>query len=380
MLFIHKRFSCSILAILGICWMFLAKEGFPQGMPSKNITDMIGRQVTVPAEIKRIVCMGAALRLITYMQAADLVVAVEAVEKRTEAMSQGRPYSLAIREKLKDLPVIAEGGAQARLPDFERLLAVKPDVIFAAGMDSASCEIIQQKTGVPVVGLSYGGTGFLDMDELCKAFGLIADILQRTERAQALSDFIHNAMQDLQARGKKAGADATQKVFVGAVSYRGQRGIESTQAFYPPFEWIGAKNVANELGKPSVLTVSKEQLLLWQPDVIFVDSAGISLVETAFTKEPDFFKMLKAVKANKVYMVLPYNNYHTNIELCLADAYFIGKALYPEAFKDVKIAEKTDQILSFFVGKPVFTDLKQASFGFGRLIFEADGIRQEQFE
>jgi len=55
-----------------------------------------------------------------------------------------------------------------------------------------------------------------------------------------------------------------------------------------------------------------------------------------------------------VYGVLPYNYYNTNYETVLADAYFIGKVLYPDQFSDIDPQEKADEIYTQFVGKPVF--------------------------
>jgi len=66
---------------------------------------------------------------------------------------------------------------------------------------------------------------------------------------------------------------------------------------------------------------------------------------------------LSAAKEGRVYGVLPYNFYSTNYETVLADAYFIGKTLYPDRFADVDPVKKADEIYTFFLGKPVFSDL-----------------------
>jgi iron complex transport system substrate-binding protein len=68
-------------------------------------------------------------------------------------------------------------------------------------------------------------------------------------------------------------------------------------------------------------------------------------------------KGLSAVREGKVYGVLPYNFYNTNYETVFADAYFIGKILYPDRFADIDPAKKADEIFMFFVGKPVFEEL-----------------------
>jgi len=63
-------------------------------------------------------------------------------------------------------------------------------------------------------------------------------------------------------------------------------------------------------------------------------------------------KALTAVQAGRVYGVLPYNWYTKNYGSILANAYFIGKMLYSERFKDVGPVAKADEIYQFFVGKP----------------------------
>jgi len=51
----------------------------------------------------------------------------------------------------------------------------------------------------------------------------------------------------------------------------------------------------------------------------------------------------------------------------IADAYYIGKVLYPEQFSDVDPEKKADEIFTMFVGKPVYTDLKGPLGGFEKI-------------
>jgi len=80
-------------------------------------------------------------------------------------------------------------------------------------------------------------------------------------------------------------------------------------------------------------------------------------------------KGLSAVKNGRVYGVLPYNFYNINYETVFADAYFIGKILYPDRFADIDPAEKADEIYTFFVGQPVFDELNSEyrDLGFAQL-------------
>ena len=70
----------------------------------------------------------------------------------------------------------------------------------------------------------------------------------------------------------------------------------------------------------------------------------------------------------------PYNYYHTNIEIALADAYFLGKTLYPAAFTDIDPTSKADEIFDFFLGIKAYGHLKNELLGFGRVGFDSTGI------
>ena len=79
------------------------------------------------------------------------------------------------------------------------------------------------------------------------------------------------------------------------------------------------------------------------------------------------YRVLSAVEKGEIYGVLPYNWYSQNHGSILADAYFIGKVLYPERFEDVDPVEKADEIYTFLVGKPVFDRMNE---GFGSMVFK----------
>ena len=65
------------------------------------------------------------------------------------------------------------------------------------------------------------------------------------------------------------------------------------------------------------------------------------------------------LRTEKFYGVIPYNFYSTNYESVLANAYYVGKVLYPDQFKDIDPEAKANEIYTFFLGKPVFSDLNE---------------------
>jgi iron complex transport system substrate-binding protein len=332
-----------------------------------TVTDSLGRTVQVPANVQRVVAAGpGALRLVVYLNASDMVVGVEDFEKR---YSYGRPYIIAHPE-LKELPSIGPGGP-GKLPNIEALINLKPDVVFMTYVDKKTADDIQAKTGIPVVVLSYGRLATFDDEELFKSIELAGRILGKEERAEEVVEFIKSTQGDLEKRTEGV---EPKMVYVGGIGYKGAHGIESTEGDYPPFKVVHADNVAAELG-PGHHSIDKEKLLEWQPEYIFLDEGGLKLTLDDYSKNPDFYNSLEAVKSGNLYGLLPFNFYTTNVGTALADAYYIGKILYPGRFEDVDPAKKADEIYSFLVGKPVYKEMVDQFGGFGKVDLENGTVK-----
>ncbi len=331
----------------------------------KTITDMAGRQVTVSVPAKRVVAIGpGALRLVCYAGGADRVVGIENMEKQQPA---GRPYILAHPE-LKNLPVIGQGGPDST-PDAEKLVSVRPDVIFVAYLvDKAKADELQAQTKIPVVVLSYGNKVPFDED-VYRSIRLIGEVIGKEQRAEEVVSYLKGCQSDLQERTKGIPEEKKPTVYVGALGMKGVHGIESTSAKYGPFVAIGARNVVDETGMQGSLMIEKEKLLAWDPEIIFIDEGGLSLVRDDYRKNRQFYQSLRAFKNGKVYGQMPFNYYTTNIDTAIADAYFAGKVIFPERFKDVDPAKKADEIYSFLLGKPVYQQMAKDYGGFIRLDF-----------
>lgn len=355
------------LALLSGCGQKAGQE--KTSSPEKTkITDLAGREVEVPVPANRIVAIGpGALRLVCYVNSADKVAGVEDIEKKQPAGS--RPYILAHPE-LTNLPAIGQGGPDTA-PDAEKLVSVKPDVIFATYLvDKATADELQRKINIPVVVLSYGNLATFD-DDVYKSLSLIGTITAGEKRAAEVVNYLKNCIQDLNGRTKEIPVVKKPKVYVGALGMKGTHGIESTQAKYPPFLNVNASNVVDETGKTGSVMIDKEKLLSWDPDIIFIDEGGYSLVLDDYKKNPQFYQSLSAFKEGEVYGQIPYNFYTTNIDTAVAVAYYEGKVIFPEQFKDIDPVKKADEIYQFLLGKPVYEQMTKNYAGFKKLNFAA---------
>jgi iron complex transport system substrate-binding protein len=341
-----------------------------------TVTDGFGRSVTAPSPPESVVCSGSGcLRYLVYLQAQDLVVGVDDIEKK-EQEAEGRPYALAYGSKFKDLPLIGEFRGK---DDPEKIISIGPDVVFktgstgtAYGTSAAEADKLEDKTDIPVVAFPYGS--LRDDAEKAEMYGglrVMGEVLGKQDRAEEVIAYIDATMADLERRTGDIPAADQKSVYVGGISSAGAHGIISTEPAYPPFLWVHAKNVATGLGTAHA-DVAKEALVNWDPEYIFID-AGTTQMESGGAvgelKNDAALAGLSAAKNGKVYGVLPYNFYNTNYETVLADAYFVGKTLYPDRFADVDPVKKADEIYTFFVGKPVFGDLngQYSNLGFAAI-------------
>jgi iron complex transport system substrate-binding protein len=292
-----------------------------------TLTDMAGRKVAAPLDPQRIVCIGpGTLRLIVYLQAESKVVGAEDMEKMNPG---GRPYWIAHRQ-LARLPRCGPGGPASinKKPDLEAVLSVNPQVLFITYMDAPLADEVQRILGIPVVVLSYGAFATFD-EAVYDALRLAGKILNRQQRADDVVAYIESLRKDLHTRTADIAPGARPTVYVGGIGYRGAFGIESTEQRYTPFEWVGADNVAERVQATvgSHVFVDKETLLKLNPDIVFIDGGGVALLKEDIAKHPEVYSALQAFSKHKVYTLLPFNWYTTNIDTALADAYAIGKIL-----------------------------------------------------
>ncbi|MCX7857911.1 MAG: iron ABC transporter substrate-binding protein [Deltaproteobacteria bacterium] len=342
-----------------------------QSLECKEVEDLLGRRIKVPEKVERLVAIGpGALRMITYLSSVDKVVGVERVEKGGFT-PYGRPYTLAIKEKIKDLPLIGEGGP-GKLPDFEKIVSVKPDVIFAVGFDRGTMDMIQERTMIPVIALDYGSVGVLRAKKFIDSLTLVGSIVGRENRVMEIDEFLKRTEEYLAQ--KTLNQKEKPKVYAGGIGFKGQHGITSTEAGFLPFKLVNVKNVVDDFGKDGHLFLEKEKLLSLNPDIIFVDVNGLSIFQKELIDSPGLFMNLKAIKENKLFTILPYNYYNTNVELAVTNAFFIGKVVYPASFKNVNIDEQAERIIRFFVSESVYGEIKRNFGFFGKIVIEKGKI------
>ncbi len=265
--------------------------------------------------------------------------------------------------EIKDLPVL---GTAKGVVNAERLLAVNPDILFMAGYSDTVVQTaneVQEKTGIPVV-LFYSGDYVTNGDNVAESLRLVGKILHVEPRAEEVITYFADTRADLESRVAGITEEDKPTVYVGGIAYSGAHGLDGTDPTYYPFTVLAAKNVASgmrTLASTGYAATSKEMILAWDPDILFIDlvtssAAGGGAIYELQT-DPSY-KELTAVKTREIYAVNPHTSMGTNHETSMENAYYIGTIIYPEQFADVDPAAKADEIYTFIDGAPVYEQLK----------------------
>lgn len=332
------------------------------GGDGEVVTDMADRDVEVPETVESLIVLGpGGLRMISQLDAADMVIGVEENE---QGWSRQIPYNMA-NPHFQDLPVIGpQFGGEAEL-----IAREDPDVIFWSRLDPADAQGLQEKTGIPVVSITKDDFG-PNRQVLYESWDVIADVLDKHDRVESLKDYIETSIDDLDGRTADIPDDEKESVYAGGVSHRGPQGLQSTKAPFPPLEWVNANFAAEELhyeeeGRDRLKAeVSKEKILQWNPEVIFVDLGNLETLQEDVRSNPEY-EDLDAFQNDRVYGYHPYHQYHLNESTTLANGYFMGDVLFPEQFEDVSPAAKADEIYEQFFGEAVYDQVAERFGDYG---------------
>lgn len=259
---------------------------------TREITDMAGRKVTVPAaeNIESVFSAGPVAAIFLYMVAPDKLLGwnyeLNDVEKSI------------ILDKYQDLPNFGMGDAV----NYEAVIAANPTIAINSGKINdtmvSDCDALSESLGIPVVAVDN------ELNNSAEAFRFMGELLGVEDHAEELAQYAEQVFTDINAL-----SDIPEEKKVSVYFGNGEDSLETAprgSQHAQILDVINAVNVADlELGDGSRVQISAEQLLAWDPDVIVVngepkaDKSGSSAAEDILSN-PDYAS-LKAVQDQKVY-------------------------------------------------------------------------------
>lgn len=333
-----------------------AAEPAAETPTTQIVVDSLGREVEVPLEVNRIVALSNVPRMVVFLGLADKVVGYSGMEP--DKVTPQTAYAYAAKDIWADVPIVGTdaGGNTDYYP--EQIIAVQPDVILC-GYAQEAAEQLYAQTGIPVVSVALGN---LFQEDYNEALRLIAKVCGVEDRAEEVINYINTCLEDLDARTRDIPDDEKPSCLSAAATFKGAHGIEGVRVNDQVLAAVNANDVtAGQAEGEKSMEVDLEQILAWNPDFIFCDYGGVKLVQNNAAENPDFFAQLTAYNNNQIYQYPSSTSYYSNVEIPLANSYFVGKLLYPEQFADIDVTEKANEIFKFFLGVDNYMEILENS-------------------
>ena len=281
----------SLLLVFILAITMLAGCGESKTNGKREIKDMAGRTVTIPAaeEIEKVYAGGSVAGIYVYTLAPDKLLGWSFPLNDLEKSM--------ILEKYQELPAFG----MAKNVNYETVIKAGPQICINVGtIDDAfkdECDKLQENLGIPVVGVDG------DLLKSSEAYKFMGEVLGVEKDAKKLSAYIDKTFDQLDKM------DIKKKDRVNVYYGNGENYLDTApkgSAHGQILDLVKANNVADlELGEGGRVQISPEQLLAWDPDVVLLNGepkANLTGPQAAKNfMEDDTYKTLKAVKDKKVY-------------------------------------------------------------------------------
>lgn len=260
---------------------------------SVEFTDSLGRTVTVPGDIQKVAVSGPLTQIVLFALCPDKLVGVA-----SEWSREAKEY---IDEKYFNLPVLGQlYGGKGEL-NLESLLTSGAQIVIDVGEPKGSAkedlDALQEQCGIPFVHITA------TTDTMGTAYTKLGELLQMTDVAKTLADYCDSTYAKVTAL-----SDKVEKV--NALYCLGDLGqnVIAQGSFHGEIIDMLTNNMAqldNPSSKGTGNEVDMEQILKWNPDVIFF--APDSIYDTV--AEDATWQQVRAIQNGNYYKVPfgPYN-------------------------------------------------------------------------
>jgi iron complex transport system substrate-binding protein len=319
-----RRLAAIFAAVAAIAVVAGCSQITPSTAPAsakRTVTDMGGRTVTVPAEVKKVVTLGSVPVLNSF---------IFAIGDGNTIVNGLPPFAKNPRYKYEDVfsPGISnrpQMQGSNNDPNIEEILKAAPDVVFT--LDPPRVDSLE-KAGLNVVLLQWR-----DPEDVKKVMTLIGQVYNQPERAQAYVAFFDSAVSRVSKDVSAIPAEQRPRVL-----YFQPKTLTQPHAIA---EWwieaAGGKSVTKPFLTGETLTFGIEQMLSWNPEVILVPSPG----EIQDVYNDPRFASTEAVKSQRVYSVpIAAHNWGNRTTEQALTVLWAAKTFYGDRLADIDLKKE----------------------------------------
>ncbi len=319
----------------------------------REITDMVGRKVTIPDRITKVFAADPYTNVLLYVVAPDLSLGLQ------PGCLPFRPEDRRfLRKEIAGLPELATqspGGEQAQV-NMEEVLRLKPDIVLAMGAKGANpmrvgnlkrTEERFARINLPLI--------FVDVDAIADypaGIEFLGDLLGREDRARRLSQYARRAFAQVQKA--VAAVPPEKRVRVYYAESADGLATESDRSLHADAIRMAGGNIVHHgdiKTHQGMEKVSLEQVLLYDPEMIISQEPEFA---TNAYHDPRWQKV-KAVANHRIYTVprAPFNWIDRPPSVMrILGVQWLAYRFYPNVYR-VDIRKEIRQFCLLFMGVDV---------------------------
>ena len=331
-----------VLVIAGLATHMFLTPSTVETVGSKNVTDMIGRNVEIPASVSNVVATSPPMTTVLYMIAPDKLKAVN-FQWTDDEMEY-------VPSQYHNLPVVG-GWYGTQDGSYEEFIASEPDIVIESideGGDGDASTVAerQEKFGtIPVIAVN----DTTNVEKICGSITFMGEVVGAEDKAQQLNDFNNKYLDIVHDKSSKLSDSDKVKVYYA----QGDDGLQTNPSHSTHgqlIDLVGGVNVADSVAQgntTSGVQVSMEQVISWNPDKII-------------TNDPEFYAKvysdsnwgkIDAVKNHEVYLSpqSPFKWFDRPVGAnMIIGVPWTAKVLYPDDYKDINMMDATKEFYSNF--------------------------------
>jgi len=346
----NSRTTVNFIVTIVFIFTILAGQAVAKSPAVRTISDMTGRQITVPDPLTRVALFGGPTGQIAYILGArNQLCAVTSTLR-------GSDLVLAFDPSIQKLPAPRSTSGHVNI---EELLLADPQLVIAGTFDGT---IVEKKTRIPVAYTESNMNHGLDL--LKREMRFYADVFQKQARAEKYIAYLEKTISFIKSRTKDIPQSERKTLFNGygpnhLVTLGGDTFMHERIEIAGCIDTAAAVNSAGvkEGLHSGLIEISMEKALGWNPDILVIDSGDPNEVY----KDPKW-KSIKAVQNKKVYKQ-PVGVFiwdRPTAEAAVLHPLWLAKTAYPERFKDVNLVKEVQRFYREIMGFNLTRDLAEA--------------------
>jgi iron complex transport system substrate-binding protein len=335
------RIAAAVMALFAfIAVMGRGVDAWTAEAEGRKFVDLAGRELTLPQNPRRLATfVGPTPEKILLLGAADRVVG-------KNAYAVAGPWALEVYPRFKDMALFSN----PMDPNVEELIALNPDIIYYWGMPEQIAKM--ESAGLTVVVTQLTSNNPSTTDEFIEFQKREVDVIAGSiggddvkDRAAKWNGYFDEKVKLIGDRTKNLPPSERKKVYFGC----SDDGLECfSKNSYPQFivELAGGTFVAKETSEEVNTTVTLEQIIQWDPDLIIMGRTGST---DGVTKDARWSE-ISAVRGGNVILPPDGVMFWDYSSECVLLMQFIAKTLYPDLFRDIDMVRETTEYYKTFYG------------------------------